>query len=93
MAANEREQMEWINSISAKIQNLIENDMQAGPTEETKQSEVDSEIDELINTNVCADCKAPNPEWISHNLGLLVCITCSGGHRHLSTDFSFVRGL
>ena len=29
----------------------------------------------------CAECSRPDPEWVSLNLGCLVCIECSGVHR------------
>ncbi|KAK4354398.1 hypothetical protein RND71_026592 [Anisodus tanguticus] len=31
----------------------------------------------------CADCGAPDPDWASLNLGILICIECSGIHRNL----------
>ena len=42
---------------------------------------------------VCADCAAPAPAWASVNLGLVVCITCSGLHRQLGSHVSKVRSL
>lgn len=41
----------------------------------------------------CADCKSEDPEWASINLGILICIKCSGVHRQLGTHISKVRSL
>ncbi|PIA15497.1 hypothetical protein COEREDRAFT_74993, partial [Coemansia reversa NRRL 1564] len=41
----------------------------------------------------CADCGAARPDWCSLNLGVLVCIACSGVHRSLGTHVSKVRSL
>ncbi len=43
--------------------------------------------------NVCVDCNTPDPEWVSINLGVLMCIECSGIHRSLGVHVSKVRSL
>lgn len=50
---------------------------------------------ELIKKNnpTCADCRAPNPEWCCINLGILICIDCSGIHRSLGVENSIVRSV
>ncbi|KAG0284292.1 hypothetical protein BGZ96_011319 [Linnemannia gamsii] len=40
---------------------------------------------------LCAECGAKNPDWCVINLGVLVCIECSGIHRSLGTHISKVR--
>uniref|UniRef100_A0AAX7UMP7 Arf-GAP with coiled-coil, ANK repeat and PH domain-containing protein n=1 Tax=Astatotilapia calliptera TaxID=8154 RepID=A0AAX7UMP7_ASTCA len=41
----------------------------------------------------CCDCGQPEPRWASINLGITLCIQCSGIHRSLGVHFSKVRSL
>lgn len=44
--------------------------------------------------NWCADCGSSSKvEWVSINLGIILCIECSGIHRSLGTHISKVRSL
>lgn len=48
----------------------------------------------LIPGNMrCADCGNTDPKWASINLGITLCIACSGVHRSLGVHYSKVRSL
>lgn len=56
-------------------------------------SQVDSVskiLREIPGNNLCAECGTPEPEWASLNLGILLCIECSGVHRNLGVHISKV---
>ncbi|KAL1541928.1 hypothetical protein AAHA92_26085 [Salvia divinorum] len=39
----------------------------------------------------CADCRSKGPRWASINLGIFICMQCSGIHRSLGVHISKVR--
>ncbi|KAF3327641.1 ADP-ribosylation factor GTPase-activating protein AGD3 isoform X1 [Carex littledalei] len=47
----------------------------------------------VCGNDTCADCGSPEPDWASLNLGILLCIECSGVHRNLGVHISKVRSL
>ena len=48
-------------------------------------------LKKVSGNDKCADCGAPEPDWASLNLGVLVCIECSGVHRNLGVHISKVN--
>ncbi|KAK7905133.1 hypothetical protein WMY93_017740 [Mugilogobius chulae] len=47
----------------------------------------------LPGNELCCDCGQAEPRWASINLGVLLCIECSGIHRSLGVHCSKVRSL
>uniref|UniRef100_A0A671N7Y3 Arf-GAP with coiled-coil, ANK repeat and PH domain-containing protein n=1 Tax=Sinocyclocheilus anshuiensis TaxID=1608454 RepID=A0A671N7Y3_9TELE len=50
-------------------------------------------VQSLPGNEICCDCGQADPRWASINLGILLCIECSGIHRSLGVHCSKVRSL
>ncbi|WOL03750.1 hypothetical protein Cni_G12470 [Canna indica] len=59
----------------------------------SKQEKTIDVLRKVPGNDACAECGAPEPDWASLNLGVLLCIECSGVHRNLGVHISKVRSL
>ncbi|KAH0854669.1 hypothetical protein HID58_057724 [Brassica napus] len=73
-----------VENISSPFEVLRQHDMMAKPIDV---------LTKVLGNEKCADCGAPEPDWASLNLGVLICIECSGIHRNLGVHISKVRSL
>eukprot|EP01080_Neovahlkampfia_damariscottae_P002650 gene2650-3847_t len=68
----------------------IEQEEEEEEEKEEKWEEIKfpQELFEIPGNDKCADCNAPNPKWASTNLGVLICLKCSGCHRNMGSHIS-----
>ncbi|KAM4727459.1 arf-GAP with coiled-coil, ANK repeat and PH domain-containing protein 1-like [Rhinophrynus dorsalis] len=63
------------------------------PTEQKRTQCAQDAVLRVPGNAACCDCRGAEPEWASINLGVTLCIECSGIHRSLGVHFSKVRSL
>ncbi|KAF3703253.1 Arf-GAP with SH3 domain [Channa argus] len=51
------------------------------------------EVKRMMGNDSCCDCGAAGPTWLSTNLGVLICIECSGIHREMGVHYSRIQSL
>ncbi|XP_075873347.1 arf-GAP with SH3 domain, ANK repeat and PH domain-containing protein 2b isoform X2 [Nelusetta ayraudi] len=51
------------------------------------------EVKRMSGNDGCCDCGAAAPTWLSTNLGVLICIECSGIHREMGVHYSRIQSL
>ncbi|XP_036057345.1 arf-GAP with Rho-GAP domain, ANK repeat and PH domain-containing protein 2 isoform X2 [Onychomys torridus] len=80
-AESEKEKQDWIEAVQQSIAETLS----------------DYEVAEKIwfneSNRSCADCRAPDPDWASINLCVVICKKCAGQHRSLGPKDSKVRSL
>ncbi|XP_076673592.1 centaurin gamma 1A isoform X3 [Andrena cerasifolii] len=91
-ANNAEDRDSWISAIEQQILSSLQNS-DGDKKNETEAFKMHCIKNKVSGNEACVDCGAPNPDWASLNLGVLVCIECSGIHRNLGSHISKVRSL
>ncbi|KAH3745209.1 centaurin beta [Pelomyxa schiedti] len=90
-AQSQEDMLGWVNAINSIRESLLT------PLDKELPSTENFALNTLRllhpSNRLCADCRAADPEWVSINLGVLICINCSGAHRQLGSHISKVRSL
>uniref|UniRef100_V9KIC8 Arf-GAP with coiled-coil, ANK repeat and PH domain-containing protein n=1 Tax=Callorhinchus milii TaxID=7868 RepID=V9KIC8_CALMI len=107
-ADSEKQQQLWIQAVQSSIATAFNESRDDNSRLERTSSvsggflELSGEVSEgkgleqvqgIRGNGGCCDCGEGQPEWASINLGITLCIECSGIHRSLGVHFSKVRSL
>ncbi|KAJ8961517.1 hypothetical protein NQ318_014767 [Aromia moschata] len=93
-ASNSDERDEWVAAIEQQILNSLQlNESSKAKTNPVEAATIQSIKNRVPGNSHCVDCDAANPDWASLNLGVLMCIECSGIHRNLGSHISRVRSM
>ncbi|XP_076253397.1 centaurin gamma 1A isoform X3 [Rhynchophorus ferrugineus] len=92
-ASSVEERDDWVTAIEQQILNSLQLNETSKAKNPNEAASIQSIKNRVPGNGYCVDCDAPNPVWASLNLGVLMCIECSGIHRNLGSHISRVRSL
>uniref|UniRef100_A0A3Q3X6S2 Un-named sa1614 n=1 Tax=Mola mola TaxID=94237 RepID=A0A3Q3X6S2_MOLML len=98
LAEDEAECLAWISVLSNSKQEALNVALDGGrrggesSVEDLTQA-ITEDIRRMPGNGNCCDCGAPDPGWLSTNLGILTCIECSGIHREMGVHVSRIQSL
>uniref|UniRef100_A0AAY4D7A1 Arf-GAP with coiled-coil, ANK repeat and PH domain-containing protein n=1 Tax=Denticeps clupeoides TaxID=299321 RepID=A0AAY4D7A1_9TELE len=108
-AESEKLRQAWVQAVQASIASAYRETSDLDRTASPSTSSIESASEprersvrgdtvlprvlSLPGNELCCDCGQAEPRWASINLGILLCIECSGIHRSLGVHCSKVRSL
>ena len=93
-AMNCKEYDKWWVCLSSQTKRLIFNQRKLSLSAATMTDEMEKVLIKLQDNNpYCADCGADNPQWVSINIGVIICVDCCSIHRSLGTHITKIRSL
>ncbi|XP_063153362.1 arf-GAP with SH3 domain, ANK repeat and PH domain-containing protein 2-like isoform X2 [Candoia aspera] len=98
LAEDEQECNIWVSVLSNSKQEALnvafkQTQDKEGCSMEDLTGAIIEEIKHMPGNNMCCDCSTPDPAWLSINLGILICIECSGIHREMGVHHSRIQSL
>uniref|UniRef100_A0A8C3A944 ArfGAP with SH3 domain, ankyrin repeat and PH domain 1 n=1 Tax=Cyclopterus lumpus TaxID=8103 RepID=A0A8C3A944_CYCLU len=98
-AEDEQEFVIWISVLTNSKEealNMAFRGEQSGGGEDGLEDLTKAIIEDVLRmpgNEVCCDCGASDPKWLSTNLGILTCIECSGIHREMGVHISRIQSM
>ncbi|NXE81351.1 ASAP1 protein, partial [Cochlearius cochlearius] len=103
LAEDEQDCVAWVSVLSNSKEEALnvafskaQGSKAQGREESSREELIQAIIEEvrgMPGNRECCDCSAPDPTWLSTNLGILICIECSGIHREMGVHLSRIQSL